>query len=97
MLLESASSEQDVVHIARDFIASFTPHEIELMPQECRPGKLVDGNDVASYSYDLATHRCGEDDDAAGVMQTFVGFFADASERLARVASGTDESERESA
>jgi hypothetical protein len=97
MLLESAATEHDVVHIARDFIASFTPHEVELMPLECRPCKLVDGEDLASYSYDLATHRGDVDDAGAAVMQAFTRFFADASERLARVSGTGADTQRESA
>src|SRR4051812_4810272 len=83
MLLDSAANEHDVVQIARDFIASFTPHELELMPEQCRPGKLVDGQDIASYSYDLTTHRCQDSESGAAVIQAFAHFFADASQRLA--------------
>jgi hypothetical protein len=96
MLLDAAANEHDVVQLARDFIASFTPHEIELMPEACRPGKLVDAQDVASYGYDLAAYRCKESDAGAGVIQAFCRFFADASQRLAFV-TRTNPGDRETA
>lgn len=97
MLLDSAATEHEVVHVARDFMASFTPHEVELMPAECRPRKLVDGDDVARYSYDLAMHRWDEEDGGTAVMRAFTRFFADASERLARVSGRDADTQRESA
>ncbi|HET9581152.1 MAG TPA: hypothetical protein VFP44_25225 [Usitatibacter sp.] len=97
-LLESSQGEQDVLRVARDFIASFTPHEIELLPASCRPGKLVDGQDVALYGYELTLHRWDEDEAAAPVIQSFASFFADATEHLARIArQAQGDDERESA
>ena len=96
MLLHSATTEHDVVQMARDFIASFTPHELELMPEECRPGKLVDAEDIARYSYDLTVHSCEDSHEGAGVIQAFAHFFADASQRLAFI-TRTNPEDRETA
>jgi hypothetical protein len=96
MVLDSATNEHEVVQVARDFTASFTPHEIELMPEECRPGKLVDAEDVARYSYDLTVHRRGDADAGAALIEAFAHFFADASERLAFV-TRTNPGDRETA
>lgn len=95
-LIDAATSEHDVVQIARDFIASFTPHEIELMPKECRPAKIVDGQDIASFSYDMATHRCDESHASAPIVQAFVSFFSDAAQRLAYI-TRTNPGDRETA
>lgn len=95
MVLDAAQDPHDVLQAARDFMASFTPHEVELMPEECRPRKLVDGEDIARYSYDLATHR-GDGSPGAALVEVFATFFADASQRLA-VVSRNPASERESA
>lgn len=97
MLLESSQDEHDVVRVARDFVASFTPHEIELLPPSCRPAKLVDGGDIASYGYDLTLHRWDDDEAAAPIIQAFARFFADATLRLAQIARERDDDERESA
>lgn len=97
MVIDATPSEQELVQVARDFIASFTPHEIEMLPAECRPRKLVDGEDLAAYSYDLTLHRWDDDDAAAAVIQSFARFFADASVRLAQIKRNSASSGRESA
>jgi hypothetical protein len=66
------------------------------MPQECRPGRLVDAQDIASYGYDLTTHRCQEADAGAALIQIFARFFADASQRLAFI-TRTNPADRETA
>ena len=96
MVIDATQSEQELVQAARDFLASFTPHEVELLPAECFPRKLVDGEDIAAYSYDLTLHRWDDDDAASAVIQSFARFFADASERLAQIKRNRS-SERESA
>ncbi len=96
-VLEAAQSEQELVQVSRDFIASFTPHEIDLLPPECRPSKLVDGEDLASYAYDLTVHRWDDDNAAAALIESFTRFFADASEHIARLKRASPSSERESA
>lgn len=51
--IEAAGSEPEVIACVRDFFASFTPYEIEALPSELRPGKIVDGADLACYALDL--------------------------------------------
>jgi hypothetical protein len=97
MLLQAAGDDAEVVRVARDFVASFTPHEIELLPRECRPTKLVDGGDIATYGYDLAMHRWDEENASTPVVQAFARFFADASERLAQIGRRKGAESRESA
>lgn len=44
--LEDATSAVEVVSIARDYLASWTPHELSKLPQSVRPGKLRDASDI---------------------------------------------------
>lgn len=44
--LEDANSSVEVVGIARDYLASWTPHDISRLPQNVRPGKLRDASDI---------------------------------------------------
>ena len=45
-LLEGARNSLEVVAIARDYLATWTPDEIALLPATVRPGKLRDERDV---------------------------------------------------
>jgi hypothetical protein len=45
-LIDNATSIPEVVGVARDYIASWTPQEIALLPERCRPGKVRDAYDI---------------------------------------------------
>jgi len=45
-LLENARNSLEVVAIARDYLATWTPEEIAHLPAAARPGKLRDERDV---------------------------------------------------
>ena len=38
--LDKAVDAAEVVAIARDYLATWTPEEISCLPQECRPGRI---------------------------------------------------------
>jgi hypothetical protein len=51
--LDAARTVQDVLDIARDFIASFSPEEVQALPERCQlPTKLFE-EDVCAYAYEL--------------------------------------------
>ena len=52
-VIEAATTEHEVIARLRDFFASFTPYEIDALPPDLRPGKIVDGTEIASYALDL--------------------------------------------
>jgi hypothetical protein len=45
-LLENAKSPLEVVAVARDYLATWTPEEIVRLPASVRPGKLRDERDI---------------------------------------------------
>ncbi len=45
-LLEDANSTLEVVAVARDYLASWSPQDIARLPLACRPGKLRDESDI---------------------------------------------------
>lgn len=83
--LDQATSEAEVVMVAKDFLARFTPEEIERLPAACRPGKFFDANDVTEYAFTLVRHDCGEDREAARLVHDFAAFFSNASTRLSQL------------
>jgi hypothetical protein len=44
--LERSKSIPEVISVVRDFMATFTPSELALIPEKCRPPRLRDEEDV---------------------------------------------------
>ena len=84
--LRGAYSNREVISLARDFIAQWTPAEIADLPESCRPGQLKGADDLAYYAFALAKE---ERKSAAYTprLATFASFFAAASLRLSEIAA----------
>jgi hypothetical protein len=83
--LEAATSREGVVDVARDFLALVTPEEVARMPVDCRPVKLVDGEDVANYAVTLTRRSCDPDCFNDHNLQRIAAFFGDALGRLSQL------------
>ena len=88
-LIDEASTEHDVVVVARDFVAGLDRREILDLPEECRPGKFFDANDITSYAFVLARHDCG-DVQASPTPHNLASFFSEASIRLSKILSDSN-------
>ena len=84
--LEHAETEVEVVAAAREFLAQFSPYEIEVLPARCQPPlKLVDADDIAAYALELVRHdrqHLGGD----ALVGKLAAFFSHAALRLSQVA-----------
>lgn len=98
-LLEAAESEQEVVDIARDFLATLSPYDIARLPANCRPGKMVDASDITTYAFLVMRHHCDEGHGMPRVAHKLAAFFSGASIRLSQIlaASGGEDDIRHSA
>ena len=86
--VESAMTPHEVVEVARDFLAQFTPYEVHALPEACKvPAKIVDADDVAAYALGLVRHECGEGPDGSAIERKMADFFSHAAARLARLAT----------
>lgn len=90
--LNNATGEGEVVGIARDFVAQFDYAQVAGLPAECRPGKLVDANDITVYAFTLAQNCTGGDTEGAVLVEKLAAFFSHASIRLARILSNPHDS-----
>lgn len=82
----AARTAQEVVDIARDFVASFTPYELQAVPETYRPSTRLFADDIPHLAFDLVRHEC-VDAQAAEVIQRLAAFFSHASARLAQLAT----------
>ncbi len=83
--LVNATDEYEVVGLARDFVAQFSPVEIGKLPQPCRPGKIVDAKDVNEYAFVLVRHHCDDGQGADYAIHRLAAFFGGAAQRLAEL------------
>jgi len=83
--LEQSHGETDVVTAAREFVAQFSPFEVEALPRECQPPlKLVDAEDVAAYAVELVRQdrqHLGSDP----LVGKLAAFFSYATLRLSQI------------
>jgi len=92
-LVDNATSSLEVVGAARDYFASWTPHDISMLPERCRPGKLRDASDI-EFLHDLVvdeyrnSHASGEE---LSRLQELTSFLVRATQRLAELSEGTSE------
>jgi hypothetical protein len=83
--LQEAASLTDVVRVARDFLASWTPEELASLPKECRPGKLVDAEDIAGVAFNLARSSCERERISDDRLHRIANFFTAAAQRAAQL------------
>ena len=85
--LDRAKTIGEAVGVARDFMATWTPEELALLPASCRPGRLRDDEDVETLHGTLVeayrlSRATGRELDA---LQRMTSFIVRASIRLAEL------------
>lgn len=88
--LEEACTPEAVVEVTRDFLALWSPEEIARLPEECRPAKLVDANDVTEYAFILVRRSCADDRMSDRELLRMATFFTRASLRLSQIQASAD-------
>jgi hypothetical protein len=87
--LSLASSEYEVVRIARDYVGEWFPDDLAELPEHCRPGKIRDGEDINELAFKLTHLRFtpGYETSDEGLLPAMESFFAQACSRIAQVNS----------
>lgn len=83
--LGAATSEAEVVALAREFLASISPYDLARIPESLRPRKLVDGKDITEYAVKLVRYDCDDSDGSARCMRRLANFFSSASIKLSKL------------
>ena len=79
-----ATSEDEVVDVARDYLATISHAEFALLPEKLRPHKIVDAADITTYAFDLARHECEETSEHR-LVQRIAHIMSRASIRLSEI------------
>jgi hypothetical protein len=89
-MLAAATTPDDVVHLARDYLATWTPEEIGALPRACRPPRTIKfPEQIVEYAFALVKAHLDAGADSNGVTR-MATFFAEASWRVAAAMSAAD-------
>lgn len=85
--MDAAKSPIEVVAIARDYLASWTPDELSRLPEPCRPSRVKDEQDIDHLHVRLVEEygRNRLTGDALSALQRLTGFIVRASVRIAQL------------
>jgi hypothetical protein len=82
--LNEASTEEDVVLVVNEFLASWKAEEIAQLPLDCKPGVIENAAEVNSYALWLAhRHTIGVGDVSA--MHRMATYFTRAALRIFQI------------
>jgi hypothetical protein len=87
-LLNECMEPPEVVRTVKEYLARWSPEEIAALPEHCRPGRLVDGDDVADYALRLVRAQCAG---ASADLDKLAAFVTSAALRLAQITARTSE------
>lgn len=93
--LDNAGDASEVVAIARDYLATWTPEEIARLPDACRPGRIRAAADLI-YLHECAVdafRNMRESGEALKALQLLTGFLVRANLKLVQLAGRDDASE----
>lgn len=86
-LLDDVGVPEDILKVAKDFLATWDPYELAALPVECKPpAYFVEPEDVVNYAFTLVQSHCGPAQGDAGVYR-MVKFFSHAARRVAMLMS----------
>ena len=80
--LDESGHPDEVVAVARDFLARISPEELSGLPVDCRPRKIVDADDLVDYAVTLVRRSCASNTSSDVLLQHMATFFMDACSRL---------------
>lgn len=90
--IDAATSAAEVVAVARDYLATWTPKDLAKLPRECRPGRVKSRGDLeqlhASLVEEYRLNRLAGEELSA--LQRLTSFVVRACVRLAQFDGGKD-------
>jgi len=87
--IRSAASSEELLRLAKAYVAGWDKARVALLPPDCRPAPLQTANDMAAYALTLVRRQMSGDavpDRAA--LEEMARFFAAAHVRLAEIFAG---------
>lgn len=88
-LVRASGHEEEVLGLVRDLVARWSPAEIARLPEDCRPGRIRDAEDVSQWAYQLASSHCAGSVSSADepFLERMLEFVTQAAVRLSELRS----------
>lgn len=83
-----AQTEREVVSALKDSLRDWAPSVLGRLPEECRPGKIRDAEDIANMAFALTTTRIESDESNHELVQLET-LFARACRRISELENGS--------
>jgi hypothetical protein len=88
-VLEATNIPEQVLVVARDYLATWEPNELDALPTECRPPDYFHTPDeIVNYAFVVVQHQCGPDK-AEPLIARMANFFSHAARQVALLMSHT--------
>jgi hypothetical protein len=90
-MMRQSTQEEEVIELVRDHLARWTPEEIARLPEDCRPGRIRDADDISQWAFTLASNHCAGSVPAEDehLLDRMLEFVTRAAVRLAELRSAT--------
>jgi hypothetical protein len=83
--IRRAVTDAEVILVAEHCLASLSPAEVALLPESCRPRRLLCPLDVSTYAFDLVSHYGEETNESVRLVNALAIVFTEASIRLSEI------------
>lgn len=85
--LEAATTDKDVLNVARDYVAMIAREEFLSIPVACRPGRIASCDDVMNAALKLVQEslKTATESEGVKVLREVSEFFAAAAAKLTEI------------
>lgn len=87
--LDQAANAPEVVGVVKDYLAQWTPEELARLPERCRPGRLVDEEDLSHLALQIAVAQRSGAQEVTSELERLGHFLGSAMARLSQVLART--------
>ena len=85
--VDAAADEKELLAAVRDYLATWSPLELSLIPEDCRPGRVGGMEEIGELAYKLGKARVGLQGTATDrmVFERLHAFFMQANIQASRL------------
>jgi hypothetical protein len=82
--INDACTERQVIDLINTYVATWTDEQVALIPNECKPRTVANGDDIASLAYRLVREECANFQTAPAIHR-LATVFAVSTQRISQI------------